>query len=177
MQWLDYVLLILVSAFFGYIWWQIEGNLNYKWRWHLIPNYILRYHTVREEWFANVILQGLAATVRISIYASVLAVILGIILGVARCSANLTVRMLARTYLEVLRNIPPLVVIFIFFFFHTTLPNSLGCLLQHPSTYSILHSSVSFLLHHVLCHSRVCRVGCYEVLYLHALLYPDQLHR
>ena len=117
MQWLDYVLLILVSAFFGYIWWQIEGNLNYKWRWHLIPNYILRYHTVREEWFANVILQGLAATVRISIYASVLAVILGIILGVARCSANLTVRMLARTYLEVLRNIPPLVVIFIFFFF------------------------------------------------------------
>jgi len=117
MQWLDYVLLILVIAFFGYIWWQIEGNLNYKWRWHLIPNYILRYHTVREEWFANVILQGLAATVRISIYASVLAVILGIILGVARCSANLTVRMLARTYLEVLRNIPPLVVIFIFFFF------------------------------------------------------------
>lgn len=117
LQWLDYVLLMLVIGFFAYIWWQIEGNLNYKWRWHLIPNYILRYHTVREEWFANVILQGLAATVRISIYASVLAVILGIILGVARCSKNLTVRMLARTYLEVLRNIPPLVVIFIFFFF------------------------------------------------------------
>ena len=99
LQWLDYVLLMLVIGFFAYIWWQIEGNLNYKWRWHLIPNYILRYHTVREEWFANVILQGLAATVRISIYASVLAVILGIILGVARCSKNLTVRMLARTYL------------------------------------------------------------------------------
>jgi hypothetical protein len=62
LQWLDYVLLVLVIGFFAYIWWQIEGNLNYKWRWHLIPNYILRYHTVREEWFANVILQGLAAT-------------------------------------------------------------------------------------------------------------------
>ncbi len=41
----------------------------------------------------------------------------GTILGVARCSANLTIRMLARTYLEFLRNIPPVVVVFIFFFF------------------------------------------------------------
>ena len=91
--------------------------MNYKWRWELIPNYIFRYHTGREEWFANVLLQGLAATIRISIYASVLAVILGTILGVARCSSNLTIRMLARTYLEFLRNIPPVVVVFIFFFF------------------------------------------------------------
>jgi len=117
LHWLDYLVLAVVVGFFGYIWWKIEGSLNYNWRWHLIPNYILRYHTGREEWFANVLLQGLAATIRISIYSSVLAVILGTILGVARCSANLTVRMLARTYLEFLRNIPPVVVIFIFFFF------------------------------------------------------------
>lgn len=117
LHWLDYLVLAVVVGFFGYIWWQIEGSLNYKWRWHLIPNYIVRFHTGREEWFANVLLQGLVATIRISIYASILAVILGTILGVARCSAHLTIRMLARTYLEFLRNIPPVVVIFIFFFF------------------------------------------------------------
>ena len=117
LHWLDYLVLAVILAFFGYVWWQIEGSLNYKWRWHQIPNYIFRYHTGREEWFANVLLQGLAATIRISIYASILAVILGTILGVARCSANLTIRMLARTYLEFLRNIPPVVVVFIFFFF------------------------------------------------------------
>ena len=60
---------------------------------------------------------GLITTIRISIYASILALILGIILGIARTVTNLTVRMLARTYLEFLRNIPPLVVIFIFYFF------------------------------------------------------------
>ncbi|MGB3179458.1 MAG: amino acid ABC transporter permease [Albidovulum sp.] len=113
----DFLILAVLIAFFGYIWYTIEGQLNYKWRWELIPNYILRYHTGREEWFANLLLQGLAATIRISIYASVLAVILGTILGVARCSANLTIRMLARTYLEFLRNIPPVVIVFIFFFF------------------------------------------------------------
>ncbi len=117
LHWLDYVVAAVVVGFFGYIWWQIEGQLNYKWRWELIPNYILRYHTGREEWFANLLLQGLAATIRISIYSGILAVILGTILGVARCSSNLTIRMLARTYLEFLRNIPPVVVIFIFYFF------------------------------------------------------------
>ena len=117
LHWLDYLVLAVVVGFFGYIWFTIEGSLNYKWRWSSIPNYIFRYHTGREEWFANVLMQGLAATIRISIYASILAVILGTILGVARCSANLTIRMLARTYLEFLRNIPPVVVVFIFFFF------------------------------------------------------------
>ena len=61
-------------------------------------------------------LQGLFATIRISIYASILALVIGAILGVARCSENMTTRLLARTYLELLRNIPPVVIIFIFFF-------------------------------------------------------------
>ena len=117
MRWPDYLLLAILFAFFGYIWVTIEGTLNYKWRWELIPGYIVGYHTGREEYFANILLQGLAATIRISIYASILALIFGTILGVARCSKNLTIRMLARTYLELLRNIPPVVVVFIFFFF------------------------------------------------------------
>lgn len=117
LRWPDYLITAVLVAFFGFIWLSIEGTLNYNWRWHLIPNYIYSWHTTREEWFANLLLQGLAATIRISIYASILALILGTILGVARCSANLTIRMIARTYLEFLRNIPPVVVVFIFFFF------------------------------------------------------------
>lgn len=116
-RWPDWVILGVLMAFFGYIWFTIEGTLNYSWRWHLIPNYILGWHTTREVYFANILLQGLGATIRISVYASVLALIFGTILGIARCSSNLTIRMLARTYLELLRNIPPVVVIFIFFFF------------------------------------------------------------
>lgn len=117
LKWPDYLILALLIWFFGYIWYYIEGTLNYKWRWELIPSYIVGWHSGREEYFANILLQGLTATVRISIYASILALVLGTILGIARCSANLTVRMLARTYLEFLRNIPPVVVVFIFFFF------------------------------------------------------------
>ncbi|NVO58432.1 amino acid ABC transporter permease [Rhodobacteraceae bacterium B1Z28] len=117
LRWPDYLIMATLFAFFGYIWLSIEGTLNYNWRWELIPGYVVGWHSGREEYFANLFLQGLVATIRISIYSGILALILGTFLGVARCSANLTIRMLARTYLEFLRNVPPVVVVFIFFFF------------------------------------------------------------
>ncbi len=114
---LDYVILAVIAAFFAIIWLRISGTLNYKWNWGIIPNYILRWDDENQRWVANLLLEGLITTIRVSLYASVLALVLGIILGIARCSTNLTVRMLARTYVELLRNVPPVVVIFIFFFF------------------------------------------------------------
>lgn len=117
LHWLDYLILAVLAGFAAVIWWRISGSLNYKWQWGRIPNYIVRWDAEGGRWVANILLQGLITTIRVSIYASVLAVILGTILGVARCAKNLAVRMLARTYLEVLRNIPPVVVVFIFFFF------------------------------------------------------------
>ncbi len=117
LHWLDLVIVVLLFLFVGYVWQQIDGKLNYKWDWARVPNYLFRYDDTAEKWVANVLILGLVNTIRISIYASLLAILFGVILGVARTSRNLAVRMLARTYLELLRNIPPLVVIFIFFFF------------------------------------------------------------
>ncbi len=117
LRWPDLLILAVLAAGIGYVVATIEGTLSYEWRWHLIPDYILRWREDRGEWFANLLLQGLFTTIRISIYASVLALVLGVLLGIARCAQNLTVRLLARTYMELLRNIPPVVIIFIFFFF------------------------------------------------------------
>ncbi|MFT7370887.1 MAG: polar amino acid transport system permease protein [Octadecabacter sp.] len=117
LRWLDWLILAILVGVAGFVGLRMQGALNYEWRWHLIPDYIIRYRDDRQEWFANLLLQGLFATIRISIYASILALLLGTILGIARCSENLTIRLLARTYLEFLRNIPPIVIIFIFFFF------------------------------------------------------------
>ncbi len=117
LHWIDGVLLALLALLCAYIWSQIGGQLNYKWRWEIIPNYLFRYDEDSARWVPNILVQGLVTTIRISLYASILALILGTILGMARCARNLTIRMLARTYLEVLRNIPPIVIIFIFFFF------------------------------------------------------------
>ena len=117
LTWLDAVLLVVVAAAVAWVGLRIQGTLNYEWRWEIIPNYLLRFDEENGRWVANLLLQGLITTVRITVYAGVLALLLGMIIGVARTMNNLTVRMLARTYVELLRNIPPVVVIFIFFFF------------------------------------------------------------
>ena len=108
---------MVLMALLAVIWYRVEGALNYQWRWHIIPNYILRWDEDSQRWVANLLLQGLVTTIRVCLYASILALVLGTVLGIARCANNLAIRMLARTYLELLRNIPPVVVIFIFFFF------------------------------------------------------------
>jgi polar amino acid transport system permease protein len=47
----------------------------------------------------------------------ILATIGGIIMGIFRSSKSLFLRMVGRTYVELIRNIPPLVLIFLFYFF------------------------------------------------------------
>ncbi len=117
LHWVDVLIVVILAVFVAVIWFRIEGSLNYKWRWEIIPNYILRWNEELQRWVPNILLQGVITTLRVSLYAGILAIILGTILGIARCSSNLAIRMLARTYLEFLRNIPPVVVIFIFYFF------------------------------------------------------------
>ena len=117
LTWIDFALLIVVAAFFAWVGLRVQGTLNYVWRWEIIPNYLLRHDAESGRWVANLLVQGLVTTVRVSVLASALALVLGVLLGIARTVNNLTVRMLARTYVELLRNIPPVVVIFIFFFF------------------------------------------------------------
>lgn len=117
LHWMDYAILLVVIALTVFIAARIGSALNYDWRWEKIPNYLFRYKESEDRWVANLLVQGLYTTIRIAIYSSILALVLGVILGIARCATNLTIRMLARTYLEVLRNVPPVVIIFIFFFF------------------------------------------------------------
>lgn len=117
LHWLDYVILLALACFVAFVWIRIDGTLNYKWNWSIIPNYIIRYDAEDGRWIPNLLLRGLITTIRVCLYASVLALVLGTLLGIARCASNLTIRMLARTYVEFLRNIPPVVILFIFYFF------------------------------------------------------------
>ncbi len=117
LHWIDWLILAVIAAFVATVWLRISGALNYHWQWSRIPNYVLRWDAEEGRWVANLLLQGLIATIRVSLYASVLALAFGTLLGLARCATNLTLRMIARTYLELLRNIPPVVVVFVFYFF------------------------------------------------------------
>ncbi|MBN1625823.1 MAG: amino acid ABC transporter permease, partial [Deltaproteobacteria bacterium] len=69
------------------------------------------------QWIPNLLMQGLFTTIRLSIWGTILATFLGTIMGLCRASGSLFKRLLGWTYVELTRNIPPLVLIFIFYFF------------------------------------------------------------
>src|SRR5665213_360785 len=67
--------------------------------------------TNSESTYGFMLLAGLVDTVVVSFLAIVIATILGLIVGIARLSSNWLIRTIATLYVEILRNIPPLLVI------------------------------------------------------------------
>ncbi|MEX0705661.1 MAG: ABC transporter permease subunit, partial [Nitriliruptoraceae bacterium] len=65
---------------------------------------------------SEALLAGIANTLRVAIIGVLLALVVGTIVGVARLSSNWLVHRGASAYVEILRNVPPLVLIFFFYF-------------------------------------------------------------
>lgn len=101
----------------GYIVYRVTVGLHYKWDWAAIPQYLFRYDEERRQWVPNLLMQGLFTTVRLSVWGTILATVIGIVMGLCRVSRSFFNRLLGRTYVELVRNLPPLVLIFIFYYF------------------------------------------------------------
>ena len=107
-------MLLLLVAFIIY---RLTMKLNYKWNWSIIPQYLFFFDETEGRWKANILMQGLFTTIRLSIWATLLATIFGFVAGVLRTTPRLFNRLVGRSYVELIRNVPPLVLIFIFYFF------------------------------------------------------------
>lgn len=114
--WLDVVILAVVFGLIGYVLHRAQSHFHYQWDWRLIPGYFIRYDDVQGHWILNLLGQGFLATVRLAVWGSLLAALIGGVMGVCRVSPSLFLRLISRTYVELIRNIPPLVFIFIFYF-------------------------------------------------------------
>ena len=69
------------------------------------------------RWMPGLILQGVLVTLRLSVWATVLALVFGTVMGLFRTSCSRYRRMIGTGYVEMIRNIPVLVWIFIFYYF------------------------------------------------------------
>ncbi len=96
---------------------RIDVGLNYNWAWHKIPQFLFRYDPETDAWVSNIIMWGLFNTLRLSIWGIILASLFGTLMGMARCSKILFFRLVSGTYVESMRNLPPLVIIYIVYFF------------------------------------------------------------
>ena len=115
--WIDCAIFAVLIAAIVYVYYRVDTVLEYRWEWSIIPNYLYRWDEERQQWVANLLMQGLYTTIRLALWGIVLAAIIGVVFGVMRTTRRLFPRMLSRVYVELIRNIPPLVFIFIFYFF------------------------------------------------------------
>lgn len=112
----DYVILAIFAGFIGAVWYQLAFQINYNWDWSGIPSFFV-YYDEETGYQQNVLLIGFFNLVRIAVYASILSLILGLGLALMRVSERRWMNWTARVIVEFVRNIPPLVFLFIFYFF------------------------------------------------------------
>ncbi len=114
---LDLILGLIFVATVAYVYYRIDRVVHYRWEWSAIPQYLFRYDAESGKWVTNYLMQGFFTTIRLSVWGTLLAMIFGTTMGLFRVSRSLFLRMVGRTYVESIRNLPPLVLIFIFYFF------------------------------------------------------------
>ena len=117
LNWIDFAVFAAVIAAIVYVWYRVDSVLAYRWDWTFVPHYLYRFDEEQQAWVANLLMQGLYTTIRLALWSIVLAAVIGVVFGVMRTSRRLFPRMVSRVYVELIRNIPPLVFIFIFYFF------------------------------------------------------------
>jgi len=107
-------ILVLICLFFVY---RIKVGLNYNWAWDSIFQFIFRFDNENDKWVSGLLMTGFYTTIRLSFWGVILATVFGVVAGIAKTGHILFFRWLATTYVETMRNLPPLVIIFIAYFF------------------------------------------------------------
>ena len=111
----DGLILAGVGLVLGWLAWRALIDFNYAWHWSEMPRYLA--YRDASGLHLGVLSRGLALTVKLAVWASAGGMVLGLILALARLSASYYLNIMARTAVEVCRNIPPLVLVFIAFYF------------------------------------------------------------
>ena len=114
---IDYICFGLVGAIVAYAVYRVSDVLVYNWNWSRVLNFVIYYDEESASYVPNLLLKGIATTLRLAFWATIAAAIIGLVMGFMRTSKNLAMRMISRCYVELVRNIPPVVFIFIFYFF------------------------------------------------------------
>ena len=113
----DFLIIGLVISGVVFVIYRVEHVLVYDWSWGQIFEYVIIWDEATGTLVPNLLLKGLAMTLRLAFWGTIAAAFIGLVMGLCRTSTNLFLRPAARLYVELIRNIPPLGFIFVFYFF------------------------------------------------------------
>lgn len=105
---------VLVAMF---LLWLLETGadaMNYRWQWYRIPQYL--WFIEDGQWFPAELLEGLRVTLEISAVSLFFTLAIGLTTALLRLSDSVVGRTVARGYIELIRNTPLLVQIYLLYF-------------------------------------------------------------
>lgn len=110
----DFIKFMLLLTLLGWLLYRGTVTSGYNWQWHRVAPWLLT--ATAEGWQAGPLLQGLGLTLRISALGLMGALFCGLTTVSLRLSPSPLGRLLARLYLETVRNTPLLVQLIFFYF-------------------------------------------------------------
>ena len=90
------------------------GALGYNWQWYRVPQYL--YRVVDGQIIWGPLVRGLLVTLEISAWGLVLTLAIGLATALLRGSGSFAGRVLASCYIQLIRNTPLLVQLYLFYF-------------------------------------------------------------
>ncbi|EGU46392.1 ABC transporter ATP-binding/permease protein [Vibrio ichthyoenteri ATCC 700023] len=88
--------------------------MGYQWQWHRVMDYIIFYED--GEWWPAELIDGLVVTIKISAISLCFTLLIGLTTALLRLSDSLVGRAIATSYVELIRNTPLLVQIYLLYF-------------------------------------------------------------
>ena len=105
---------ILVFCVIAWLIYAGAAAMEYRWQWYRVGPFF--YRIVDGEFIAGPLIRGIIVTLQLAGVSSVLAILIGAFTAIGRMSNSIAGRSIATTYLEIIRNTPLLVQLFMFYF-------------------------------------------------------------
>jgi polar amino acid transport system permease protein len=112
--WIDILQYFLLVAVIIWLLSVSTQNIGYYWQWYRIPRYL--YEMEDGHLIPGLLIEGLFFTFRISGVSLVFAMVVGLGTALGRLSESFMARAVTRTYLEIIRNTPLVVQIYLIYF-------------------------------------------------------------
>lgn len=110
----DIVIFLVGFAVLAWLIYLGATSMGYKWQWYRVPRYI--YRVIDGELIWGPLIRGLGVTITITLWATVIALLVGLITALLRLSRSYAGHLVSTLYLEVIRNTPLLVQMYLFYF-------------------------------------------------------------
>lgn len=112
--WTDILKFVAVVGVMVWLMYRSSKNMGYNWQWYRVPQYIGSFENGFQG--AGPLIKGLGVTIRITLCSMVMMLVFALTAALFRLSGSVPARILARGYIEIIRNTPLLVQLFFIYF-------------------------------------------------------------